>query len=309
MRRVFPALLLIVVLQIPGCRSASSDAAAKPFRVERGSSAREIAAALSREGLIEHPRLFLFWVRLGGSRTPAIRPGSYVIPAGRSAREILQQLRKGPQPARVTFPEGWMARQMAALLEANNVVKAAAFMERVERDKLEGYLFPDTYVFDQEIPVDTVINRMRQRFQQQLPSDWVARQKVLRLNERQLITLASIVEREARVASERPMIASVYHNRLRKGMRLEADPTVQYALREWKPRLLYRDLEIVSPYNTYRNKGLPPGPICNPGAGSLHAAVHPAVSDKLFFVAQGDGSHYFSRTYQEHLNAIRQRKR
>ena len=303
------AVLLAAILALNACAASSSANKEKSlFRIENGQSVRDIAGALQRAGYLSRPKLFLAWAKLLSNKKRVIRPGVYPLPRGASAYRILQTLYKGPASARVAFPEGWTARQMSVLLESHNVVASEAFLERVAKDGLEGYLFPDTYVFEQNSEVETVIQTMRRRFSQMIPADWTARAKALRLTEKQLVTLASIVEREAVVAEERPLIAGVYYNRLRKRMRLEADPTVQYALGAWKPRLTYKDLDVQSPYNTYRHVGLPPGPIGNPGAAALDAAAHPAQTDMLFFVAAGDGAHRFSRTYAEHLNAQKRRK-
>lgn len=293
---------------LAGCSPVPSALAgdAREFTVPRGAGARQIAEALKREGWIRCAWQFLAWVELTPTHAPSLRPGVYRFAAGASAREIASAIRKGPPPERLTFPEGWTARQMADLLAARNVVPdAGAFLAIVERDRLEGYLFPDTYVFDQLSAPEAVIHVMRRRFDEMRPADFAERAKALGRSEKDLVILASIIQKEATVLSELPLIAGVYWNRLKRRMKLEADPTVQYALGGWKSRVTYADLKLDSPYNTYRYRGLPPGPICSPGAAALRAAAHPLPSDYLFFVARPDGSHQFSRTYQEHLRAIR----
>ena len=292
---------MLALLQ--GCVGAPADAPRQPFVVERGTSAREIARGLTQAGYIHHPWSFLIWVKWGAHHARAIHPGTYMLSPKDGGYHIAQLLRQGPPAERVTFPEGWTSRQMAAVLESHRVVGAAAFLAKVKQDKAEGYLFPDTYVFEQNSDVDTVIRAMRHRFTQMLPPDWAERAKALHLSERDLVTLASIVEREARVPPERPVIAGVFLNRLRKHWRLESCATVEYALGKWKPRLTYRDLDVQSPYNTYRHAGLPPGPIGNPGAAALDAAAHPSATDMMFFVANGDGTHRFSQYYKQHLDA------
>ena len=271
------------------------------FQVRQGLSAHEIARDLHDQGLIRHPWTFLLWVKLLGSKS--IRPGVYDIPRHHSGLTIYQQFLKGPPLARVTFPEGWTAKQMAALLDARGVTGSAEFLAQVDKNKYEGFLFPDTYFLEQGIPADTVIGRLTERFKEKEPKDFRDRAKAMRLSYRQLVTLASIVEKEARVPQERPLIAGVFYNRLKKHWYLESCATVEYALGSWKPRLTYKDLDVVSPYNTYRHGGLPPGPICNPGAAALDAAAHPAQTDMMFFVADGQGTHRFSRYYKEHLAA------
>src|SRR5690606_4796977 len=174
------------------------------------------------------------------------------------------------------------------------------------QEPLEGYLFPDTYVFTRTTTEKHLIAGMLDGFQRALEralgDEGLQRAEDLGLTVHEVVTMASIIEREAQVAAERPLIAAVYHNRLRIGMKLDADPTVLYALGRTDGRLLYEDLEVDSPYNTYRNPGLPPGPIASPGEAAIRAALHPADVDYLFFVAKGDGSgeHLFARTYEEH---------
>lgn len=269
------------------------------FQVRRGLSAREIAHDLERDGLIKQPWSFLIWVKIMGAK--AIRPGVYDLSTHATGLGIYRELLKGPLRARVTFPEGWTAKQMAALLETHGVTSAADFMVVVDKNKSEGYLFPDTYIFEQGLPADRVAARLIERFNEKEPKDFKERAKAMKLTEKQLVTLASIVEREARAPEERPIISGVFYNRLKKHWYLESCATVEYALGGWKPRLTYKDLNVVSPYNTYRHGGLPPGPICNPGEAALEAAAHPAPTDMMFFVADGQGTHRFSRYYNEHL--------
>jgi len=194
-----------------------------------------------------------------------------------SAFRIFRQIRLGPPLMRVTFPEGWTAKQMAELLENRGVTPAADFLAIVEKEKREGFLFPDTYFLGQGLDAGIVIDRMVRRFHEEEPKDMLAQAKVLKLNYRQVVILASLVEREARIPGERALIAGVFYNRLRKRMRLESCATVEYALGAWKPQLTYKDLQVDSPYNTYRHAGLPPGPIrpktsvpgCLPAASAL----------------------------------------
>jgi len=169
---------------------------------------------------------------------------------------------------------------------------------------LEGYLFPDTYRVPFGSSAADVVNQMTARAHASWTEAYERRAREIGMSHHDVMTLASIVEAEARVADERPTIAAVYHNRLRTGMRLEADPTVAYAMGGYRGRLFYKDLAIESPYNTYRRTGLPPGPICNPGVQALRAAVNPTRTEFLYFVADNSGGHVFSRTFEEHLNAI-----
>ena len=279
-------------------------AATLRFPVRKGLPARGVARDLYESGLIRHPWNFLVWVKLYGHRS-VIKPGVYELSAQESGFTIFQKLRQGPPLVRITFPEGWTARQMAALLEARGVTLSADFLALADKEKREGFLFPDTYFFEQGLPAERVIERLAERFKEKEPKDFKERAMAMKLSYGQLVTLASIVEREARVPQERPVIAGVFFNRLRKHWYLESCATVEFALGDWKPHLTYKDLAVSSPYNTYRHPGLPPGPICNPGAAALEAAAHPAQTDMMFFVADGSGTHRFSRYYKEHLDAQR----
>jgi len=202
---------------------------------------------------------------------------------------------------KITFPEGWTAKQMAAHLQSKNITDPEQFLQIVASEHHEGFLFPDTYFFQQSIPARDVVDRLVRRFHEVAPNDLEQQAKALHLSYNQLVTLASLVEKEARAPQERPIIAGVFLNRLRKHWRLESCATVEYALGDWKAQLTYKDLDVVSPYNTYRHFGLPPGPICNPGLAALQAAAHPAKTEMMFFVADGSGTHRFSQYYDQHL--------
>jgi len=216
---------------------------------------------------------------------------------------------------RVTIPEGYRASQVAALLEGVLDIDSGEFMELVHdpdvmnalgvtAPSLEGYLHPDTYNFRLDASSLEAINIMVGETMRFMDPALVARADSMDMTVHQVLTLASIIETEALFNSERPRISAVYHNRLREGWRLEADPTVRYALGTFRRRLYYKDLEVDSPYNTYRYTGLPPGPICNPGNASILAALYPEEdSEDFFFVANGDGTHTFSRTFAEHVKA------
>jgi UPF0755 protein len=190
----------------------------------------------------------------------------------------------------------------------NAAVRDTALLHRLDipTPTLEGYLFPDTYTFPAGTSAREVIEAMVERFEQVWKPEWDARLQALAMTRHDIVALASIIEREARLPEERAVISAVYHNRLERGMLLQADPTVQYALGKHTERVLYRDLLVDSKYNTYRNRGLPPGPIAAPGAPSLQAALFPASVDFLYFVAHPDGHHEFRRTFREHTVAVQQ---
>ena len=290
--------------------------------IPSGSSVRSIARRLDSAGLIDHPRVFSLYARVRGAESD-LKAGRYRFVAGMGYRELIDILRSG---AVVTFPltipEGLTLREVASLVavftgdSASAVVgllgdSALAVTLGVPGPTLEGYLFPETYRFSEDTPTVDIIETMVRSYQ----AFWGPRERALAdalgLDEREVVTLASIVEEEARLPEERSVIAGVYLNRLEIGMLLQADPTVQYALGAPRERLLFRDIDSVAehPYNTYTQPGLPPGPIASPGEASLRAALEPATHSYLYFVARDDGSHQFSRTLQEHNNARNQIRR
>lgn len=240
-----------------------------------------------------------------------IKYGIYELYESMPEWEVLNQLRKGAVCARkVTFPEGLRLEEVAKILEKNGIIDEEMFLKAATNKELlsksnipfnsfEGFLFPDTYTFFEGSSAEEIIKRMVQRFFEVYRKEF----KSSKIPLDTLVILASIVEEEAAVDEERPLIASVYLNRLKKGMLLEADVTVQYALGKHKERLTYNDLKINSPYNTYIHKGLPPGPICSPGKASLLAVVNAPTTPYLYFVARGDRRHIFSKTLEEHLRA------
>jgi UPF0755 protein len=217
----------------------------------------------------------------------------------------------------VTIPEGYTISLIVPLVArvlqvpVDSVIAAArdtGHLRRLEvpTPMLEGYLFPDTYIFLPGTSARAAVTGMVRRFEQVWRPEWTARLDTVDMTRHQVMTLASIVEREAKRPDERPVIAGVYRNRLRAGMRLEADPTVQYARGIHTNRVLFKDLDVDSPYNTYKNVGLPPGPIASPGAASLRAALYPADVPYKFFVAYPDGRHVFTEDFAQHTAARRQ---
>jgi UPF0755 protein len=283
--------------------------------VPPGASFRAVADSLEARGLVASSRLFRWYATRGG-RDRAIKAGTYELSAAQSWGDLLDALVGGRGLVRtVTIPEGFDLRQivprLARALEVPEDSVRAAVRDaawRTERgvpaESLEGYLFPDTYTFPMGTSARAAVRTMLERFDAVWRPEWDARLTALGITRHQAVTMAALVEKEARVAAERPTIAAVYWNRVRIGMRLQADPTVQYALPEHVDRLLFVHLEVDSPYNTYRYDGLPPGPIASPGAASLDAALNPTDVPYLFFVAHPDGHHEFTRTFQEHQRAI-----
>ncbi len=285
--------------------------------IPRGANFGQATDSLAKAKLVGWPKVFRMYGRLtGGDRN--IKPGTYLLKPGTPWSDIVSALNGGHGLVNtITIPEGWDLSQITPQLARTlrvpaDSVRAAmrdtALLARLDvpNPTLEGYVFPDTYAFPLGTTARQAVREMVFSFERRWKPDWDSSLVGLKINRNDLVTMASIVEREARVPEERPVIAAVYYNRLRRGMLLQADPTIQYALGHHVGRVLYKDLEVNSPYNTYTHKGLPPGPIASPGAASLAAAAHPANVPYLYFVASRDGHHEFRMTLEEHASAIRQ---
>lgn len=285
--------------------------------IRHGMTAQDIAQVLEEQRLIHNALFFTLFTRWIGAERQ-LRAGEYQLNGDQSTRSILRTLVAGKTILRqVTIPEGLTAREIAGILSREAAIDSAelvklaydpGFCRRagIQAPSLEGYLFPDTYYVPWNTRPRTMIETMLTQFRAVFRDSLVQRTHHLGFTVHQMLTLASIIEREARVDEERPIISGVFHRRLALGRPLEADPTVEYALSTRKRDLLYRDLEVNSPYNTYRYPGLPPGPICNPGRASILAALYPEETPYLYFVAKGDGTHMFTSSKKDHLDAIRQ---
>ena len=284
--------------------------------IPQGSTFAAAADSLESAGVLGSTRLFRLYASLTG-RDRDIKAGVYLLEPGLSWNELIQALSDGRGIEQsITVPEGLALRDIVPLL-ARSVgapadslwasVRDSALRRRlhIPTPNLEGYLFPDTYRFMYGTSARAAVGDMVRRFEEVWEPAWDARTAAMGMTRHAVITLASIVEKEARLAEERPVIAAVYHNRLRQGMPLQADPTVQYAIGEHRNRVLYRDLKIDSPYNTYRHRGLPPGPIASPGRASIEAALFPVTVPYRYFVAHQDGHHEFRVTFEEHTAARR----
>jgi UPF0755 protein len=299
-----------------------SDGETVRVTIPAGSGLAVVADSLAARDVIGWPAGFRAYARMRGAER-SIKPGVYELREGSSWGVVLDKLVSGDVvKARVTVPEGWTTREIAARLAkatgaAEDSVRAlltdtaAAKRYEVPGPTLEGYLYPATYVFPLGTRAEEMIRAMVRRYREAWTPAMRARADSLEMNEREVVTLASIVEKEARVWGERDTISAVYHNRLRIGMPLQADPTVQYARGEHQGRLLYSHIDEVAdnPYNTYRHRGLPPGPIASPSRGAIEAALHPAPVEYLYFVARPDGTHVFTRTLAEHNAAKRAQAR
>lgn len=288
------------------------------LEIERGQSASDIARHLTELDLIRHPAPFLWSYRLK-FRSRSLKAGEYTLHAPLSPRDILVILTEGRVTLHpVTIPEGLTRIETAALLHQIYGIDEERFLlsskspeaiSALDPDAidLEGYLFPETYHFPKNTPADAVVSAMVKEFENIFTKSWRERSREIGLTVRECVILASLIEKETSLKEEKPLVSAVFHNRLQRGMKLDCDPTIIYALKllgQFQGRLRTRDLHLDSPYNTYLAPGLPPGPIANPGKDSLEAALYPADVRYLYFVSKNDGSHHFSLTFREHQNAV-----
>jgi UPF0755 protein len=303
---------------------ASAACGAPPGRIDQvtipaGSSFAVVTDSLAAHRVIEHPTWFKLLARVRGLDR-SVRAGVYQLPQGSTAWSVMDALKRGDQLLlKITVPEGLTLAEIAQIAQqsldipvdsfmaaANDAASATAFVDGAMT--FEGLLLPETYLVPAGVSARELVRIMAQQGLTAWDAAWSPRLDTLGITRLHLLALASIIEGEARVDSERPIISAVYWNRIRKGMPLQADPTVQYAIQvatgSRKSRLLLKDYGFPSPYNTYLNTGLPPGPVNSPGRSSIEAALYPAQVPYLFFVAAGDGHHVFTRTYGEHLRAI-----
>jgi UPF0755 protein len=276
--------------------------------VAKGSGLKQIARQLAGAGAVPSPWLFLAEHVLAGN--PRLQAGEYAFPAHASMASIIDLMHRGQVVEhKLTVPEGLTIKQVVALIDA-----APAMQGELLKPPPEGSVLPQTYFYVYDDPRDALIGRMTIAMTHALDGLWAARAPNLPLaDKQQALTLASIVERETGVATERPHVAAVFENRLRLKMKLESDPTVIYAISQGQGTmsrpLTHADLALASPYNTYMNPGLPPGPICNPGRAAIEAVLHPMASDDLYFVADGSGGHAFSQTLAQHNRNVEKWRR
>lgn len=277
--------------------------------IPQGLGAAQTSEKLQEAEVLRSPLLFRAALKLSGYDTQ-LKPGRYLLKRDMAVWPLITTLQKGAvQPIKVIIPEGFSARQIAERLEANGICAAREFIDMANGKRLEGYLFPATYEFDGPWPAEKAANAMYREFERVIRPEIENANPKPKLTLHQVVTLASIVQREAVLAHERPLIAAVYLNRMRIRKMLEADPTVQYALGHWKKGLTLADLKTPSPYNTYMHYGLPPGPICSPSVESVRAVLRPASITAIYFVADAKGGHTFSATLEEHIRAKQAFKR
>ena len=294
----------------------SPSSATKDILIPRGLSLKAVSELLAKEGVVQHPVVFQNLLRFTrGSKK--VRAGEFRFRPGANLLNTLKVLYQSePITHSITVPEGWNVRQIAALIQEKELGRSDRFIQialspqsakkyQLSTPHLEGFLYPDTYLFSrvdgEEKMLETMVNRFFQeynaRFKSRIPASGMTLEKV--------ITLASIVEKETGKAGERPLIASVFFNRLKKGMRLQSDPTTIYGIANFNGNITKADLQRWSPYNTYTISGLPPGPIASPGGDAIEAVLKPESSDYLYFVSDNNGSHFFTKTYQDHLRLVR----
>ncbi len=295
---------------------ASTAAVEKIFTIKPGQNLTIIAKNLEKKSIISNKTYFTLFTKMKKAEKK-LQAGEYLLSASKSPEHILEILLKGKVKLyRMTIPEGMNIREVAALVEKTDLCNKTRFIDLcqdrsfiislgIKSTSLEGYLFPDTYFFPKHTSCEDIITTMVGHFKIIFTEKWKARAKTLGFSVHDIVTLASIIEKETGDASERPLISSVFHNRLGKNMRLESDPTVIYGIKNFDGNIKRKHLKMLTPYNTYQIKGLPMGPISNPGAKSLQAALYPAQTEYLFFVSKKDTTHQFSKTIQEHNQAVK----
>jgi UPF0755 protein len=313
---IIPVTVLIIVLSSTVFYLNQSPSFMKDdvFIIKESESLHLIAARLKKNNLIKNS----FFFRLSGALMPGynFKSGKYKLKSGMSSFDILQIINLGKvMSEKVTIPEGYNIYEIAEKLDEAGITSGKEFLKYCRNPQFlktiginsttaEGYLFPDTYVFNEGLSAPEVIKVMYKRFKKVIESIGMSEIKKTGLSLEDVIKLASLIEEEAAVSSERKFISSVFHNRIKKNMRFDCDPTVRYAIKKFSGKLYLTDLKIDSPYNTYIYKGFPPTPISSPGKDSILAAIYPAGSSYLYFVARNDRTHYFSVSLKEHNSAV-----
>jgi len=320
-RAVFRLILLWVGIGVVAVVYVFEGGLSAPVTVtiRAGEGGASIGAMLYKKGVLHHPALLRLSGKISKNPLTQIQPGTYTFAGMVSLRMVEDTLSRAPMPVKITIPEGSTASEIAAFMESEGLVSASEFLRVVREMEYsgfrrpaygwEGFLYPDTYEFPEGMSAEEIVGRMVRRFFERLPPKWAKLVAESHRSLEEMVIVASLVQREAFLDSEMPVIAGVIYNRLKKKMPLQIDATVAYALQKWGRRISYEDLKVDHPYNTYTRLGLPPGPIGNPGRPALMAALLPAKTDYLYFVADGTGAHRFSRTYSEHrANVERERQ-
>ena len=304
------------VLYVPGPKRSGTTTVS----IAEGEGFGRIADRLLAAGLVRHPLPIVLWARLSG-QDRRVGWGEYTFHSPVRPVDVVARLAGLPDPVhQVTIPEGLTVAESVTLLATHDLGSEESFRCVLEDPRFlysldlppegaEGYLFPDTYTFPRSMSAERVLKMLIDRFHEQFDDALIERARTLGLSEHEAVTIASLIEEETSRAEERRIVSAVFHNRLRRGMRLQSDPTVLYGRLAGDRRITRRDLRTATPHNTYVIQGLPPTPIANPGRASLQAAVEPAPVDYLYFVAKGDGTHQFSTTLSAHQAAVRRHQR
>jgi len=307
-------LLLTAVAYMMVFAPAGFDGPEQIVLIPEGSGVKSIALSLESAGLIRSARAFHLLSMFHGEG--GLKAGEYAFNPRMSPVEILTIMEQGRVVQhKITIPEGYNIYQIANLLDRKRIADRDTFLAYcadpnilrfwgIEGETVEGYLFPDTYFFSRNIPVQRIIDTMIRHFWAVFTTGMSDRAREMGFTVREIVTLASLIEKETAWPPERSLISAVFHNRLKERIRLQCDPTVIYGMENYDGNITKKDLHTVTPYNTYRNRGLPPGPIANPGMGCLNAALYPDDVRYLYFVSRNDGSHEFSETLQEHNRAV-----
>jgi len=306
--------IILGLFYFQASRPVSNNTQLQTFEIKPGMTLNKVAKKLSREGLIRSSSAFQA-IALLQEKQKLIMIGEYNVSPSMLPTEILQRITSGKTILHpVTIPEGYRIIEIGDILVKNGLADKGKFLEQTKNtrllkeiaaDSLEGYLFPETYHFGKFTNERTIVKKMVDTFKERtLKQEFLNRAKEIGFSFHEIITLASLIEKETGKDSERKQISSVFHNRLKKNMLLQTDPTVIYAIENFDGNIKKRDLKIDSPYNTYRYKGLPPGPISSPGLKSIIAALYPANTSNLYFVSRQDGSHQFSSTLNQHNEAV-----
>lgn len=317
---LFAAVILVMALFLDLLQYAdnplSLNGVERILMIARGQGFKTTADKLHKAGFIKSPSKFYLMARLKGA-DKKIKAGEYLLSASMTPREILKRLVVGQVMLhRVTVPEGYTLKQVALQVQKAGLVDSKAFIKAASDEaavkshgipatNFEGYLFPDTYYFARPVSAKKIVEVFVKRFDAVFNETWRRRAKELNMSIHEIVTLASIIEKETGAEFERPIISSVFHNRLKRGMRLESDPTVIYGIQDFDGNITRRHLHTPTPYNTYIIKGLPPGPIANPGQKALQAALYPKDTAYLFFVSKNDTTHKFSTHITAHQKAVR----
>jgi len=298
----------------------SRDRDIRYVEISSGTHFNHVADILEREGIITGIKRFRLLAKLKGVEKE-IKAGDYLFHTAMTASEVLDKLVRGEyRTHKVTIPEGFTMFQIADLLKEEGLIEKEKFLKcasdpvfahslGIKDSSMEGFLFPDTYLLRKSMGEESILRKMVARFNEMFKQQYEKRAQELNMSREEVVTLASIVEKETSDPSERHLIAAVFHNRLKRGMLLQSDPTVIYGLKDFNGNLTKEDLKTKTPYNTYLIRGLPPQPIANPGEESIRAVLYPSPKNYLYFVSKNDGTHHFSASLKEHNRAVNRYQR